>query len=269
MRLFARAAVAAGEIGITLEHGTFGGGSDGNFTGALGIPTLDGLGAIGAGVHTLEEHVLISELAPRARLVCRPAGRAGRERPMNAPTIRDVLDFWFLPLDHPDHGKPRDIWWKGPAEFDAEIRERFARGARHGHRRQPSTTGESHPTQGAGADPSVRPVLAQHAPARLAGLLAGDRKALPTARLALARNYPALPSASPCGCSSTCPSSIARSLTDQELGCSLFAAFEDEEMMKHAHEHRDVIVRFGRFPHRNEVLERNCTGRGAGVSEDR
>ena len=47
---------------------TFGGGSDGNFTGALGIPTLDGLGAVGAGVHTLEEHVLISELAPRARL---------------------------------------------------------------------------------------------------------------------------------------------------------------------------------------------------------
>jgi glutamate carboxypeptidase len=68
MRLFARAAATAGEIGITLEHGTFGGGSDGNFTGALGIPTLDGLGAVGAGVHTLEEHVLISQLAPRARL---------------------------------------------------------------------------------------------------------------------------------------------------------------------------------------------------------
>ena len=28
---------------------------------------------------------------------------------MNAPTIRDVLDFWFLPLDHPDHGKPRGV----------------------------------------------------------------------------------------------------------------------------------------------------------------
>jgi glutamate carboxypeptidase len=68
MRLFARAAEAAARIDIVLEHGTFGGGSDGNFTGALGIPTLDGLGAVGAGVHTLEEHVLISELAPRARL---------------------------------------------------------------------------------------------------------------------------------------------------------------------------------------------------------
>lgn len=68
MRLFAHAAAVADGIGVALEHGTFGGGSDGNFTGALGIPTLDGLGAVGAGVHTLEEHVLISELLPRARL---------------------------------------------------------------------------------------------------------------------------------------------------------------------------------------------------------
>lgn len=68
LRLFERAAQSATEIGIALEHGTFGGGSDGNFTGALGIPTLDGLGAVGGGVHTLDEHVLISELAPRARL---------------------------------------------------------------------------------------------------------------------------------------------------------------------------------------------------------
>jgi glutamate carboxypeptidase len=68
MRLFAYAAAAAARMDIALEHGTFGGGSDGNFTGALGIPTLDGLGAVGAGVHTLDEHVLISELVPRARL---------------------------------------------------------------------------------------------------------------------------------------------------------------------------------------------------------
>ena len=30
----------------------------------------------------------------------------------DSPSIRDVLDFWFLPLDHPEHGKPREIWWK-------------------------------------------------------------------------------------------------------------------------------------------------------------
>lgn len=59
---------AAAEIGLQLEHGQFGGGSDGNFTGALGIPTLDGLGVVGAGAHTHGEHLVIPELAPRARV---------------------------------------------------------------------------------------------------------------------------------------------------------------------------------------------------------
>lgn len=59
--------VAAGD-GLHLEHGQFGGGSDGNFTGALGIPTLDGLGVVGGGAHTHDEHLLISSLVPRARV---------------------------------------------------------------------------------------------------------------------------------------------------------------------------------------------------------
>ncbi len=58
----------AREVGLELGHGQFGGGSDGNFTGALGIPTLDGLGVCGDGVHTKQEHLLISSLVPRARL---------------------------------------------------------------------------------------------------------------------------------------------------------------------------------------------------------
>jgi glutamate carboxypeptidase len=54
--------------GIPLYAGQFGGGSDGNFTGAIGVPTLDGLGVGGAGPHTHEEHLLVSSLEPRARL---------------------------------------------------------------------------------------------------------------------------------------------------------------------------------------------------------
>jgi glutamate carboxypeptidase len=46
-----------------------GGGSDGNFTAAIGIPTLDGLGACGAGAHATHEHVKISKMAERAALV--------------------------------------------------------------------------------------------------------------------------------------------------------------------------------------------------------
>lgn len=61
--------VAAG-IGLDLQDCAMtGGGSDGNFTAALGIPTLDGLGIDGAGAHTLEEHALISSILPRQALM--------------------------------------------------------------------------------------------------------------------------------------------------------------------------------------------------------
>jgi glutamate carboxypeptidase len=68
MGLFEKARILAAEIGFELKHGSFGGGSDGNFTGALGRATLDGLGVDGGGAHTFEEHLLVSSLVPRCRL---------------------------------------------------------------------------------------------------------------------------------------------------------------------------------------------------------
>jgi glutamate carboxypeptidase len=59
----------AGEIGFDLTHCSAGGGSDGNFTGALGIPTLDSIGVRGAGLHTLTEHIEVDSLVERARLI--------------------------------------------------------------------------------------------------------------------------------------------------------------------------------------------------------
>ena len=50
-------------------HESSGGGSDGNFTGAMGIPTLDGLGVEGAMMHTLQEHIRIETLASRGRVM--------------------------------------------------------------------------------------------------------------------------------------------------------------------------------------------------------
>jgi glutamate carboxypeptidase len=68
-RLFNQAKAAAAEIGITLQEGSAGGGSDGNFTAALGVPTLDGIGAIGDGAHAIHEHVEIDALIPRAATI--------------------------------------------------------------------------------------------------------------------------------------------------------------------------------------------------------
>ena len=69
VRLYQIAREVASELGYELGEGSTGGGSDGNFTAALGVPTLDGLGAVGAGAHALYEYVEVGELPWRAALV--------------------------------------------------------------------------------------------------------------------------------------------------------------------------------------------------------
>lgn len=69
MGLYERAKRIAADIGFDLPHGQHGGGSDGNFTGHMGIATLDGLGVMGHGAHTHEEHILVSSLVPRTTLL--------------------------------------------------------------------------------------------------------------------------------------------------------------------------------------------------------
>jgi glutamate carboxypeptidase len=67
--LFARAKSLAARVNLSLGECTVGGGSDGNFTAAAGVPTLDGLGAVGHGAHSTLEHVLIHTMPARAALL--------------------------------------------------------------------------------------------------------------------------------------------------------------------------------------------------------
>ncbi|MCY3833728.1 MAG: M20 family metallopeptidase [Chloroflexi bacterium] len=67
--LFEKAAAIAERHGLTIDEGGSGGGSDGNFTAAMGVPTLDGLGAHGDGAHAPHEHVIIDSL-PRQAALC-------------------------------------------------------------------------------------------------------------------------------------------------------------------------------------------------------
>src|SRR3954447_4815115 len=68
MAMYEKARGLAKQLGIDLKHESSGGGSDANFTGALGIASLDGLGACGSGAHTLQEHILVDSLPQRAKL---------------------------------------------------------------------------------------------------------------------------------------------------------------------------------------------------------
>ncbi|MBZ5635214.1 MAG: M20 family metallopeptidase [Acidobacteriia bacterium] len=70
-RLFQTARALGAELGVVLEESSSGGGSDGNFTAALGVPTLDGLGAVGEGAHAPHESILINRIADRTALLAK------------------------------------------------------------------------------------------------------------------------------------------------------------------------------------------------------
>jgi glutamate carboxypeptidase len=69
VKLYRQARELAAELGFVLEEAATGGGSDGNFTSALGIPTLDGMGAVGEGAHARHESIVLEHIAPRTALL--------------------------------------------------------------------------------------------------------------------------------------------------------------------------------------------------------
>jgi uncharacterized protein (DUF924 family) len=172
------------------------------------------------------------------------------------PSIRDILDFWFLPLGDPGHGRPRDIWWESTPEFDGEIASRF--GATIDRAVAGDLHGWTESPEGTLALILVCDQFPRNCFRRTARAFCGDAKALDAARGAIARFYPSVFNPT-MRLFFYMPFGHSEQAADQELACALFASIGGEQNMKSAIEHRDVISRFGRFPHRNEVLGRIST----------
>jgi len=81
VKLYRLAQGLAKEMGIKLEESSTGGGSDGNFTAGLGIPTLDGIGGVGEGAHAAHESILVDRIADRTALLARLVERLGGSTP--------------------------------------------------------------------------------------------------------------------------------------------------------------------------------------------
>jgi uncharacterized protein (DUF924 family) len=171
-------------------------------------------------------------------------------------SIRDILDFWFLPLGGPGYGAKRELWWKSTPELDAGIGQRF--GAVSDRAVAGAFDHWAKSPDGALALIVLCDQFPRNMRRHTVHAFAGDEKALAIARIALAHGYPLL-FAIPIRMFFYMPFGHSEALADQELACTLFATLEDEESMKAALEHRDVVARFGRFPHRNEVLGRVST----------
>ena len=174
---------------------------------------------------------------------------------------RAILDFWFLPPDHPGHGHYRPEWFRKDEAFDAAIRERF------GGEVEAALTGA--PRDGSDEARLARILLLDQFTRNIfrgtPRAFGGDAQALALAEklVATGRDKNLSPWQR---CFAYLPFEHSESLLDQERAVALFAALRRE--MQHesfdnacdyALRHRAVIARFGRFPHRNAVLGRAST----------
>ena len=170
--------------------------------------------------------------------------------------IERILAFWFGTSDLTQPVDYRDAWFKRDDAFDAEIRRHFAEDVERGLR------GE-------------RDFWASHAAGALALLLlldqfprnlfrgtpkafAGDGRAHKVAGLAIGRGFEAAMSQRH-RIFLYLPFEHSEELRDQERSVILFATLDDQRGYDYAVRHRDIVARFGRFPHRNEALGREST----------
>jgi uncharacterized protein (DUF924 family) len=178
-----------------------------------------------------------------------------------APLTRAVLDFWFLPPDHPGHGAFRPEWFRKDAAFDAIIRERFGADVDAAL----STTLDAGTDQALLARILLLDQFTRNIFRDTPRAFSGDAQALKIAETLVAagrdknlspfqRWFVYL------------PFEHSESLLDQERAVALFAGLRREMQNEafdsaydYALRHRAVIERFGRFPHRNAILARVST----------
>jgi uncharacterized protein (DUF924 family) len=171
-------------------------------------------------------------------------------------SIRDILEFWLLPLDDPGYGKARELWWNGTPELDVEITGKF------GALLIKADAGRLDPwansPDGALALILLCDQFSRNIHRKTARAFATDAKARSISRIALARFYPA---AFPHDVRLFfyMPFQHSEELADQELCCTLFQALGNADNDKYAIDHRDIVAKYGRFPHRNDVLGRTST----------
>ena len=177
-------------------------------------------------------------------------------------TAQEVLDFWFGAPGSPDAGKPRRDWFVKKDEFDAIIRARF------GAAIEQALTGGLREWDAQGLRGTLARILVldqftRNAHRNTPLSFAGDALALAAARALVDsgadRELPPLQRAF-----AYMPFEHAEDAYMQERAVELFGALAAEhpgfdEMLDYAHRHRGVIARFGRFPHRNEILGRAST----------
>jgi uncharacterized protein (DUF924 family) len=170
--------------------------------------------------------------------------------------VKEILDFWFGAPDSPEFGQRRQCWFVTDPEFDAQIQSRF------GHEYEKAARGEHDSLAKTAEGALALIIMLDQFPRNLfrgsARAFATDPKALSLARAAVAAGHDrALNLVQRCFV--YLPFEHSEDLADQDESVRLFEALGDPEFLEFAIWHRDIIVQFGRYPHRNAILGRDST----------
>ena len=180
---------------------------------------------------------------------------------MNDLRVRDVLRFWFAPEGSVEHNKSRAVWFRKDEAFDAEIRNRF--GALIEEALSGGLSRWSETPAGAVAQILILDQFTRNSFRGTARAFAGDPLAVATARALVAdgsdRTLPGVQRQFV-----YLPFEHAEDLQLQDESMRLFTELAQDEpaladLPKWAEQHRVIIARFGRFPHRNAILGRAST----------
>ena len=173
----------------------------------------------------------------------------------------DILSFWFLPADASGHGLPRVEWFRKDAVFDKEIRSRFLPDVEAALNDELDDWAET--PRGALALLILLDQFTRNLFRGEARCFAGDAQALRVAETVIAKGWDQAMNA----VERTfvyLPFEHSEALADQERSLALFGALATNAptaagFLDYAQRHHEVIVRFGRFPHRNAALGRVST----------
>ncbi len=170
-----------------------------------------------------------------------------------------VLDFWFGQPNDDGQTIPQAHWFKSTPELDAEIRSRFAVG------HEQAMAGTFDALVDTSDDHLAMVVMLDQFPRNMfrgtPKAFASDPLALTWARKAVELGYDMAQPAPHRRMFFYLPFEHSEELADQDTCVSLMAKLGNDDYLKYAHLHRDVIVEFGRFPHRNAILGRQSTKR--------
>ncbi len=171
-----------------------------------------------------------------------------------------ILDFWFDQPGQQSYGKPRQIWFAKKPEFDLEVRSRFLSDY------EQAATGNLDEWKNSSLSCLALILLLDQFPRNMfrgtAQAFATDWQALSTAQYAVAQAYDR-ELLSVQRWFIYCPFEHSENLEHQNQAVALFGQLGDDpdsaDTINYAIRHREVILRFGRFPHRNEILGRAST----------